>query len=214
MHLRTLPKVELHCHLEGILDRAMLRDIRREDAAFPLDPAEFERAYPVQTLDGFWKWWEYIKPIFPELSYFHVVLARHIERLKAQGVRYAEIMIASSLVAGPNGVDKVSALRTWADRCEAGEIQVEFLVGIGRNRTPEEVEARADIILPLHAAGLIVGVALAGPEQSYPVKPFHKTFARFHAAGLGIELHAGEFQAMYANSLAGRFQPVLRRALV
>ena len=44
-----------------------------------------------------------------------------------------------------------------------------------------------------HEAGLIVGVALAGPERGYPVKPFHSTFARFHRAGLRIEIHAGEW---------------------
>jgi len=81
---------------------------------------------------------------------FNVVLAKHIERLKAQGVCYAEIMIASSADVHPDGMKQVRALREWAKRCEAGEIQVEFLVCIGRNRTPEEAEARAGVILSLY----------------------------------------------------------------
>jgi len=48
-------------------------------------------------------------------------------------------------------------------------------------------------LMGLYEARLIVGVALAGPEPGYPVKPFQKIMARFHEAGLGIEIHAGEW---------------------
>jgi len=55
------------------------------------------------------------------------------------------------------------------------------------------MEERGERMIALYEAGLIVGVALAGPEQGNPVKPFHNTFARLHEAGLGIEIHAGEW---------------------
>jgi adenosine deaminase len=55
------------------------------------------------------------------------------------------------------------------------------------------MEERGERMIALYEAGLIVGVALAGPEQGNPVKPFQKTFARLHEAGLGIEIHAGEW---------------------
>jgi adenosine deaminase len=38
-----------------------------------------------------------------------------------------------------------------------------------------------------------VGVAFAGPEIDFPVRPFTRSFRRFHEAGLGIEIHAGEW---------------------
>jgi len=59
MDTNTLPKAELHCHLDGMLDRAMARDIRRDDPAFPIGPREFERAYPVQDRESFWNWWNF-----------------------------------------------------------------------------------------------------------------------------------------------------------
>jgi adenosine deaminase len=55
------------------------------------------------------------------------------------------------------------------------------------------VEELAERILTLYREGLVVGVALAGPERGNPVKPFRKTFERFHKAGIGIEIHAGEW---------------------
>jgi adenosine deaminase len=193
--MEALPKVELHCHLDGILDPGMVRDLRRSEPAFPILPEEFEKAYPITDIQSFFGWWNFIRPIEGTLTYFCPILGRHIERLKAQKVRYAEIMIAAGELPPDSGeaVESVRALRDWVSRQEAGDIQIEFLVAIGRNRTPEAVEKLAGSVLALHQAGLIVGVALAGPEIGYPVGPFQPTFARFHEAGLGIEIHAGEW---------------------
>ena len=91
-------------------------------------------------------------------------------------------------------VEKVQAFRDWVTRHEGGEIQVELLASSGRNKSPEQMRAHEERILALHKAGLIVGIALAGSERGYPVKPFHSTFARFHHAGLRIEIHTGEWR--------------------
>lgn len=195
MDTKALFKAELHCHLDGILDRAMVRDIRRDDPTFPIDSREFERAYPVQDLESFWHWWNFIDPIEGELGYFYPILGRYIERLKAQNVCYSEVMIAAGELPRDNveAVDKVRAFREWINRQEGGEIQVEFLIALARTRSPENMAELAEKLLMLHEAGLIVGIAIAGPEQGNPIKPFQKTLARLHEAGLGIEIHAGEW---------------------
>jgi adenosine deaminase len=195
MNVTALPKVELHCHLDGILDPAMARDIHRDDPTFPIDPVEFERAYPVESFEDFFRWWNFISPIEGNLDYFYPILSRYIARLKAEKVVYSEIMIAGGEIPRDphKAIEKLSALRDWADRQEDESFQIEFLIAIGRNKPPELFDAVADRVLTLYNAGLIVGVALAGPERGNPVKPLHKTFARFHEAGLGIEIHAGEW---------------------
>ncbi|MCP4589376.1 MAG: hypothetical protein GY842_01400, partial [bacterium] len=171
----------------------MLRDIRRDDPTFPIDPREFERAYPVRDLESFWNWWRFIDPI--ELGHCYPILGRYIERLRAQNVRYSEIMIGSGYLSrdSAEAVDEVRAFRQWADRQAGSEIQVEFLVVFVRNAPPDGVAALGERLLALYEAGLIVGVAVAGPEQSNPIKPFRKTLARLHEAGVGIEIHAGEW---------------------
>jgi adenosine deaminase len=195
INLKALAKAELHCHLDGALDRAMARDIRRDDPTYPIDPREFERAYPAEGFQGFINWFSFVEPIYKELAHLYPILSRHIERLKAQRVLYSEVMIPSSDVPQDKAeaLDKFSALREWVNRRESDDFQLEFLIAIGRNRSPDVVAERAERILPLYEAGLIVGVALAGPERGNPVQPFQKTFARFHEAGLGIEIHAGEW---------------------
>jgi adenosine deaminase len=195
MDLKTLPKVELHCHLDGILSPAMLRDIRRDDSAFPIDPGEFERAYPIRDIESFFNWWNFIDPIEGELEYFYPILGRYIEQLKAQSVLYSEVMIYAGELPRDKvkTLEKVRALREWVDQQEGGKIQVEFLVTLSRRRSPEEYGGLTERILALYEAGLVVGVALAGPERGNPVKPFEKIFAQFREAGLGIEIHAGEW---------------------
>ncbi|MBN1139263.1 MAG: hypothetical protein JXM73_21990 [Anaerolineae bacterium] len=193
--LLALPKAELHCHLDGILDRAMLRDILAADPTFPIDPAHFERAYPIEGYDQFWQYWSFIKPLDGRLDAYLTILAHHIQRLVAQNVCYAEVMIASSEIPRdpPQAIDALAAFRAEVDRLERGHIQIEFLVATGRNKSPERLAAQEDMFLALHRAGLIVGIALAGPEMGNPVRPFQRSLARLHQAGLGIEIHAGEW---------------------
>jgi adenosine deaminase len=196
MFTKILPKVELHCHLEGILSRAMLRSIHQEQPDYPVDPELFEQAYPVADFESFVRWWDYSEPTWAALTNFYPILERYIHGLKAQQVRYAEIMIALGVLAKDPAVavDQMTALREWVNQLEEGVIQVEFLATVGRNRSAEAMMEREARVLALHAAGLIVGVALAGaPEQGFPVRPFQRTFDRFHEAGMGIEIHAGEW---------------------
>ena len=193
--IKDLPKIELHCHLDGILSPSMAADIRREIPDFPIRPEDLERAYPVHDYQSFVEWWASIDPIEGQIGHFYPILARYIEQLRAQRVLYSEVMIAQgelpSTIAG--AVEALQALRAWTSRQQRGDMQVEFVIAFNRRRPVEQAQPIADRILALYREGLIVGVALAGPEAGYPVKPFHPIFARFHEAGLGIEIHAGEW---------------------
>ncbi|MFC1679269.1 adenosine deaminase [Elusimicrobiota bacterium] len=195
MESAALPKAELHCHLEGILDPGMARDIARDRPDFPIDQAEFASAYPVLDFESFIRWWTHIEPIERNPDWFSPILKKHIERLTAQRVVYLELMIGLGVLPrdASAAVDKLTIMRDMVNNQEDGVIQVEFLAAIPRHRTPEAVERDAELVLALHRAGLIVGTAVAGQERGNPVKPFRNALARLHDAGLGIEIHAGEW---------------------
>lgn len=193
MDIAALPKVELHCHLDGIITPAMVRDIQRTDPTFPIQADELERAYPINGLESFFNWWPYARPA--NLEHHRPIIQRYIEQLKAQNVRYFEVMVPSGKVPSDpaEAVAVMQGLREWVNQCEAGQIQVEFLLGFRRNRSVEDVESIAVTILALFEAGLIVGVALVGPEIGNPAAPFEHIFARLHDAGVKVEIHAGEW---------------------
>ncbi|MCZ6635063.1 MAG: hypothetical protein O7G87_16825 [bacterium] len=195
MTIDEIPKVELHCHLDGIPDPEMVRDIRADDSAFPIRPEDFDGLYPVADFDGFIGWWRVVESVVGKLEHFHAVLAHYINRLKQDRVVYAEVMISGSEIPVDlvEAVEQVGVFRAAAQQQAGGDLQIEFLAAFGRGKSPEQVEGVAERIFALYEAGLVVGVALAGVEPGNPVRPYQKTFERFHEAGLGIEIHAGEW---------------------
>ncbi|MBN2391614.1 MAG: hypothetical protein JXR84_12890 [Anaerolineae bacterium] len=195
--ITTLPKAELHCHLDGVLDPAMARAICEEDPTCPVDITALENAYPIQGIEKFFKWFEHVIPIESQLRYLGLLARQHIARLKMQNVRYAEWMLPAGGfgLTGEKSValERVSTFRDWIDTAVSNDLTVAFMVGMGRNRTVDEVEKLAKTLLALYEADLIVGMGLAGLEPGNPVKPFTRILARLHEAGLGIEIHAGEW---------------------
>jgi adenosine deaminase len=194
MDIAKIPKIELHCHLDGILSADVTAEIRKLRPDYPLQPQDFANK-SVQDYDSFWQWWSILTPVRKQLRLLFPALQVYISRLKRQNVRYLELMIGSSDAGSDTAeaLDNLQELREWVNHEEGGEIQVEFMIACGRQHTPETLEARADRMIALHEAGLICGVAIGGPEPDNPVKPFTKTLARWHEAGLGIEIHAGEW---------------------
>jgi adenosine deaminase len=190
-----LPKVELHCHLDGIIDPAMLRAIRVEDPDYPLSVEELEAAYPVDDFASFIRWHEVSAAMEGDLDRFRPVLALHLERLKEQGVVYTELMVGGSEIPRDPGeaLEKLTAFREWLDEQAGGVLQVELLHCFSRTRSPAQLASLIDRNLRLHEAGLLAGVALAGPEAGFPVRPFQRLFARYRDAGVPIEIHAGEW---------------------
>jgi adenosine deaminase len=195
VNLQSLPKAELHCHLDGILSPAMARAIRQEDPTFPVAPEDFAPYYPITDVESFFHWWRAVDPISGQLAYFFPILAQHIAALKAQNTHYAEIMIGSSEVPRDitAAIEAFTALQAWTNRHAAGDIVVAFIIIFGRGGTPEAVAELADRVIALYEAGLVVGIALAGLENKNPVKAYARTFARCHETGMGIEIHAGEW---------------------
>jgi adenosine deaminase len=187
-------RAELHCHLDGVVDAEMLADIERAGIALPLGAAELERAYPVHDLDSFKRWFDVTEVLEGSLDGFEPVLARHVERLVAQGVVYTEIMIGSSELPRTDATSAMRAHRRWLDRLAAGRIEVQLVLAVSRMRTPESMAALCQSALPLFDERLLVGIALAGwPEAGRPASAYRDTFRMLNERGVGIEIHAGEW---------------------
>jgi adenosine deaminase len=190
-----IPKVELHCHLDGVLDPPMLRALREEGIELPLSEQALEAAYPVHDFRSFGAWFAAQQPLAARIDIYLHIARHHIWRLREQHVVYAELFMASGeLSLDPEqAVDQLAAFREAVDGCEAGEIQVELLIAWGRNRPLERAQQICTRNLRLFDAGLVHGVALAGPEAGFPVKPLAPVFDRYHGAGVPIQIHAAEW---------------------
>jgi adenosine deaminase len=196
LDIAALPKAELHCHIDGLLDVELLGALRAAGHDPGVTDGELARHLPVTSVD---RWLKDHAPLAaractpPDIR-LPILLEHHVHRLKRQRVTYAEIFV-SSLIGTRSGeselVDLFGDLRRRIDGAAAGAIQVELVICIGR-APRDRVERQFPKIMALHRAGLICGVALAGDEASHRVEPLRDFFARFRDAGMGIEIHAGE----------------------
>jgi adenosine deaminase len=187
--------VELHCHLDGLLDIEMLEDLATRGVTLPVDEKFLRSHTPVRGKEAFWRWFQGTRALEGRLDAYRPIVALQLERWVAQDVRYAELMIGSSEIPKDHEEmkDRVGAFRAWLDTTEAGRLEVELLVAFGRNRGAAEVDEIVGRLIVLHETGWIAGVALAGPEEGHPVRPFRKSFERLFEAGVPVEIHAGEW---------------------
>lgn len=193
--VRALPKAELHCHIDGLLDPVMLDELARGGEPLALAPAALAAHHPVhsvpQWLDGYGA---LVGPALePRDRWLPRMLELHLARLRAQNVVYTEILVSGLLFVRSDEVALVELFTELAARARAAAgpgLRVELVVCIGRG-PPEKLAPQAPRITALRRAGLIRGVALAGLE-THPVAPLRPFLDRFRDLGLGIEIHAGE----------------------
>jgi len=190
-----LPKAELHCHLLGVIHPVLLGDIRRGGGSVLVEPSTLGAAYPIRDLASFTRWVEILKPYQAgALDPLRPVLAAHISNLIAQGVVYSEIMISPTMFPRelPALVEAFHGWREWAIRLERVRVQIEFIMVVPRTLHPDALKRDTETFVELRREGLIVGVALVGPENGESIRRFASSFSRWRDAGLGIEIHAGE----------------------
>jgi adenosine deaminase len=196
MDVAVLPKVELHCHLDGVVDAAMLRAMVQAGLEVPVRPEALEAVSPARDFDGFGRWFEVADALEGDLDNYRPVIAAHIERLKAQNVVYTEVFVGQSELPADRGglAAKLREFRAYVDSLEDGRIQVELLAQFGRTKPPEFLAARVERAIWAYERGLIRGFVVAGwPEAGFPMMRFRTSFERLRDAGVPVEVHAGEW---------------------
>ncbi len=197
LDVESLKKVELHCHVDGLLNPALLKGISKDSEILRLVP-NLDSLCPTKDLDD---WLErYCPAIEPAVGnrgdLLLVMLAQYLRTLKAQNVVYSEIMLSSFTFQHRDIADQIALSRKFchiAEEIGGDEMEVKFLLAIGRTKNRKKMERCAERILELARAGIVCGVAVGGLEEENTIKPYQDLFSMFRAAGLGIEIHAGEW---------------------
>lgn len=191
----TLPKAELHLHIEGTLEPELVFDLaRRNGVALPFETVEdLRRRYVFDDLQSFLDLYYLAMAVLRTAQDFTDLTDAYLAKAREQGVRHAEIFFdpqahtsrgvaLSEVVAG-----LTAALRTSRERFG---ISTRLIACFLRDRGPEEALATWEALQP-HLEQ-IDGVGLDSAEVGHPPQLFEPVFARARDAGLHVVAHAGE----------------------
>jgi len=193
--IRSIPKAELHLHIEGTLEPEMMLEMSaRNGVAVPFASAEEARAaYRFNDLAHFLTlYYEGVNVLCHEAD-FHELTAAYARRAHADGARHVEVFFdpQSHLPRGVPFADVVGGITRALDEAErALGLSWRLIMCFLRDESPASAADCLEQALPLRDR--IVGVGLDSNEVGHPPAAFADVFAQARDAGFVCVAHAGE----------------------
>lgn len=196
LDLAALPKVQLHCHLEGTVRAETFRALAAKYGIALGERADPAQTYAFETFREFLLLFAKVTEALREPDDFARIARDYAADAAAQGVRYAEVFVSPSVWSffhrDLNVRVAVEAIRAALD--EAGGplgIEVALIADLTRNFGVERAEQSAREAVTLRDLG-VVAVGLGGDEANYPPELYERAFAIARDGGLHGVAHAGE----------------------
>jgi len=193
--LRSLPKAELHVHVEGTLEPELAFELAaRNGVTLPFsDVEDLRRRYDFDDLQSFLDLYYACMTVLRTEQDFTDLALAYFERAHADGVRHVEMFCDPQVHAG-NGVAVATVLdgllTAFAEAERRWGITGGLIVCIVRDQPVASAEALLDQ-LTQHADRLL-GIGLDSAEVGYPPSLFEGVFARAGELGMHRVAHAGE----------------------
>jgi adenosine deaminase len=201
--IASLPKIHLHCHLEGSLRAETFVELTRrdgistryrpgEEVAGPTDPAA---VYQFADFREFLLVFAAVSRALRTPDDYARLAREFVADALAQNVRYGELFISPSvwsffhreldLRAAVRGI--VAELRA----ANAGGAEFALIVDVTRNFGADAAMRTAQLAASLAGEG-VIGIGLGGDEARFPAELFSGVFAYARSEGLAVVAHAGE----------------------
>ena len=200
--LSEFPKVELHRHLEGSLRLATIHDIvLRESLDLPHEADKLRRLVQVQpgdpkTPQSFLAKFEPLRRLFRSPEIVERLTHEAIADASAENIVYLELLFTPAALSQERGfnLDEVFEWVTAAAASAAAQysIEVGLIASINRHESVAQGEAVAQAAVERMDRG-VVGLSLAGDEVKFASSPFRDLLVGGRQAGLGVTIHAGEW---------------------
>jgi aminodeoxyfutalosine deaminase len=182
---RTLPKAELHLHLEGSIEPETLHEL---DPATPVE--EFRALYRYADFDAFLKAFGAIGRLLRTPEDYALITRRLLDRLESQNIRYAEIIIAAGVVLW-KGQEFAPIFHAIREASRGSSVETHWILDAVRQFGPDHVQKVAELAAERVNDG-VIAFGIGGSEERGPATWFRETFAFAKSAGLHLTAHAGE----------------------
>ena len=200
--LAGLPKVDLHRHLEGSLRlETMLELVKREGLDLPQEEAALRTLVQVQphgphTSANFLAKFGYARKFFTSPEVIRRVTKEAIADAAAEKICYLELHFTPVALAEAGGFPLTEVVDWVIEAASIAKLEYALQLGLIASVNRQEAVGLAEKVTQIAIDQMdrgIVGLSLAGDEAGYPTEPFEPVFAAAQEAGLGITIHAGEW---------------------
>lgn len=194
----SLPKAELHLHLEGcIAPETLLELSRRNDPASglaPLDASAVARLYSYRDFPEFLLAFKAVTQRLRTAADYELVVYRMMERLAAENVLHAEVFVSVGIVLW-RGEDFAPLFAGMERGRQAGEkdfgVSILWIFDAVRH-LDLELAQRVFRLAAQNRHRSVVGIGIGGDERRGPAALFRSLYAEAAQSGLRLSVHAGE----------------------
>jgi adenosine deaminase len=195
--LATLPKVELHVHLEGSLRPATVLALARKNRVDIGCETEEELAerYRFKDFLHFIELFAAGLEVLQEPEDYVTIADALTDELAAQQVRHVEITTTPITPLRTRGWSQAAygeALDEAQRRAAAKGVSVGWILDIARGMEMPEDTLTVGMLDGPHRPAGAVAMGIGGPEGEWPAQLYADAFARARAAGIPAVCHAGE----------------------
>lgn len=198
----SLPKVELHRHLEGSLRLTTMLDIAdRHGVTVPVSMFNLSGLVQVQdqdpmTFTNFLEKFKTLRLFYKSPDVIHRVTQEAIEDAARDNIRYMELRFTPVALSRAEGFP-LHDVMDWvassaSESARKNNIKVGLIASVNRHESPELAEQVAWLAAE-HIKDGLVGLDLAGNEAEFKAEPFRDIFKEAKQSGLHVTIHAGEW---------------------
>ena len=190
----SLPKAELHLHLEGSVEPATLVELRQRHGMPGAELAEVERLYEYHDFNGFLMVFKAVTEHLQTPEDWELIVYRLMQRLRSENVLHAEVYVSVG-VCHWQGKDFDAIFEGLERGRERGEqefgVSLLWLFDATRHFGPERAQRVAETAVRYRGRN-VVGFGIGGDERRAGPELFRDSFAYAREHGLHLVAHAGE----------------------
>jgi len=191
--IQSLPKAELHLHLEGSVTPGTLVELRRRHGK-PSTVADAEALYHYKDFTGFLMAFKTLTEDLQTPEDYELITYRLMQQLKAENVLHAEVYVSVGVCLW-----RKQDFAAIFERLERGRERGEKEFGVSllwifdavRQFGPEAAQTVFELAAKYRDRN-VVAIGIGGDELKAPPELFREQYAYGAAQGLRLTAHAGE----------------------
>jgi len=197
--LRSMPKAELHIHIEGSLEPELIFALAQRNGvtlAYP-SVAALRAAYAFTDLQSFLDIYYAGASVLLTAQDFEDMAMAYFQRAAADHVVHAELFFdpQTHTARGVSFETVITGLTRGRERAQSElGLSSALILCFLRHLSEEEAFETLEEALPFIGkfGGQFIGVGLDSSERDHPPEKFARVFARCRELGLHLVAHAGE----------------------